>query len=112
MPGKATGCTRMLFKNEPDSTAWQGEPARTSMPLAVGVVGPDRGSVGRISRTEEVGKVSSSARWVICGIFAVLGVLALVVAVIYLTVPIHSLPSFIPSKPPVDGHYHKRAALA
>ena len=81
------------------------------MPLAVGVVGPDRGSAD-ISRTKEVGKVSSSARWVVCGIFAVLGVLALVVAVIYLTVPIHSIPSFIPGKHPVNGHYHKRGAVA
>jgi hypothetical protein len=57
-------------------------------------------------------KVSSSARWVVCGIFAVLGVLALVVAVIYFTVPIHSIPSFIPGKHPVNGHYHKRGAVA
>ena len=63
-------------------------------------------------RTEEVGNVSSSARWVICAILAVVGVLALVVAVIYLTVPIHSLPSFIPGKHPVNGHYHKRGAVA
>lgn len=56
--------------------------------------------------------MSSSARWAICAILAVVGVLALVVAVIYLTVPIHSLPSFIPSKHPVNGHYHKRAAAA
>jgi hypothetical protein len=82
------------------------------MRLAAGVVGPDRGSAGRISRTKEVGKVSSSARWVVCGILAVLGVLALVVAVIYLTVPIHSIPSFIPGKHPVNGHYHKRGAVA
>ena len=56
--------------------------------------------------------MSSSARWVISVILAVLGVLALVVAVIYFTVPIHSLPSFIPGKHPVNGHYHKRGALA
>jgi hypothetical protein len=82
------------------------------MPLAVGVVGPDWGSAAHINRTKEVGKVSSSARWVVCGILAVLGVLALVVAVIYLTVPIHSIPSFIPGKHPVNGHYHKRGAVA
>ncbi len=56
--------------------------------------------------------MSSSARWAISAILAVLGVLALVVAVIYLTVPIHSLPSFIPGKHPVNGHYHKRGAIA
>jgi hypothetical protein len=56
--------------------------------------------------------VSSSARWTISVILAVVGVLALVVAVIYLTVPIHSLPSFIPGKHPVNGHYHKRGAIA
>ena len=97
---------------ESDGKTWRAEPARTNMRLAAGVVGPDRGSAGRISRTKEVGKVSSSARWVVCGILAVLGVLALVVAVIYFTVPIHSIPSFIPGKHPVNGHYHKRAAVA
>jgi uncharacterized membrane protein len=55
--------------------------------------------------------VSSSARWVICTVFAVLGVLALIYAVIYVSVPIHSLPGFVPGKRPVDGHYHKRALL-
>ena len=56
--------------------------------------------------------MSSSTRWVITAILAVLGVLALVVAVIYLTTPIHSLPSFIPGKHAVNGHYHKRGAIA
>jgi hypothetical protein len=55
--------------------------------------------------------VSSSARWVICTVCAVLGVIALIYAVIYVAVPIHSLPGFVPGKTPVDGHYHKRAAL-
>ena len=55
--------------------------------------------------------MSSSARWVICAICAVLGVIALIYAVIYLAVPIHSLPGFVPGKHAVSGHYHKRAAL-
>jgi hypothetical protein len=55
--------------------------------------------------------VSSSARWVICTVCAVLGVIALIYAVIYLAVPIHSLPGFVPGKHAVGGHYHKRAAL-
>jgi len=40
-----------------------------------------------------------------------LGVIALIYAVIYLAVPIHSLPGFVPGKVAVNGHYHKRAAL-
>ena len=59
----------------------------------------------------EVGNVSSSARWVICTVCAVLGVIALIYAVIYLAVPIHSLPGFVPGKHAANGHYHKRAAL-
>ena len=55
--------------------------------------------------------MSSSARWVICGVLAILGVLALIYAVIYVTVPINSLPGFVPGKRPVGGHYHKRALL-
>jgi uncharacterized membrane protein len=39
------------------------------------------------------------------------GVIALIYAVIYLSVPIHSLPGFVPGKRAVNGHYHKRAAL-
>ncbi len=55
--------------------------------------------------------MSSTARWVICVVCAVLGVVALIYAVIYLSVPIHSLPGFVPGKRPVGGHYHKRALL-
>ena len=55
--------------------------------------------------------MSSTARWIICTVCAILGVLALIVAVIYLSVPIHSLPGFVPGKHDVNGHYHKRAAL-
>ena len=55
--------------------------------------------------------MSSSARWVIVTVCAVLGVIALIYAVIYLAVPIHSLPGFVPGKTATTGHYHKRAAL-
>ena len=55
--------------------------------------------------------MSSTARWVICAICGVLGVIALIYAVIYLAVPIHSLPGFVPGKVAVNGHYHKRAAI-
>ncbi len=54
----------------------------------------------------------SNAKWVISVIFAIVGILALVVAVIYLTVPIHSLPSFMPGKHSGAGTYHKRGAIA
>jgi uncharacterized membrane protein len=56
-------------------------------------------------------KVSNTAKWVICVVCAVLGVVALIYAVIYLAVGIHSLPGFVPGKTDVNGHYHKRAAL-
>ncbi len=73
------------------------------------VRGPDL--AGGMSDYPEVGIVSSTTRWVICVICAVLGVIAVVYALIYLAVPIHSLPGFVPGKKPVNGHYHKRAAL-
>ena len=66
---------------------------------------------GNAVRALEVYNVSSTARWIICTVCAILGVLALIVAVIYLSVPIHSLPGFVPGKHDVNGHYHKRAAL-
>jgi hypothetical protein len=56
--------------------------------------------------------VSNSAKWVICVICAVVGVVALIYAVIYVAVPIHSLPGFVPGKKAITGHYHKRALLA
>jgi hypothetical protein len=56
--------------------------------------------------------VSNSAKWVIAAICGVLGVIALIYAVIYLAVPIHSLPSFVPGKQSITGHYHKRALLS
>ena len=56
--------------------------------------------------------MSSTVRWVICVVCAVLGVIALIYAVIYVSVPIHSLPGFVPGKELGNGgHYHKRALL-
>jgi uncharacterized membrane protein len=57
--------------------------------------------------------VSNSLRLALSVILVIVGILALVVAVIYLTVSIHSLPGFIPGKHVgVNGHYHKRGAIA
>ncbi len=56
-----------------------------------------------------MGKLSSSVKWVLCAVCAVVGVIALIYAVIYLSVPIHSLPGFVPGKKSINGHYHKRA---
>jgi hypothetical protein len=56
--------------------------------------------------------VSNTAKWVICAICAVLGVIGLIYAVIYVAVPIHSLPGFVPGKTATTGHYHKRAFAA
>lgn len=56
--------------------------------------------------------MSNSAKWAVGAILAIVGILAIAVAVIYVAVPIHSLPGFIPGKHPVNGHYHKRAAIA
>ena len=56
--------------------------------------------------------MSNTAKWVICVICAVLGVVALIYAVIYLAVPIHSLPGFVPGKTGTTGHYHKRALIS
>ena len=53
--------------------------------------------------------MSNNAKWVICAICAVLGIVALIYAVIYVAVPIHSLPGFVPGKKATTGHYHKRA---
>ena len=55
--------------------------------------------------------MSNSVKWVLCAVCAVLGVIALIYAVIYLSVSIHSLPGFVPGKHAVNGNYHKRAAL-
>jgi len=51
-------------------------------------------------------------KWIAVVVLVIIGVLAAVVAVEYLTVSIHSLPSFIPGRKHVPGHYHKRGAIA
>jgi uncharacterized membrane protein len=51
-------------------------------------------------------------KWLIVIILAIIGVLAAIVAVEYFAVPIHSLPSFMPGHKNVNGHYHKRGAVA
>lgn len=56
--------------------------------------------------------MSNTAKWVICVVCAVLGVVGLIYAVIYLAVPIHSLPGFVPGKTATTGHYHKRAFVS
>jgi uncharacterized membrane protein len=56
--------------------------------------------------------VSNTAKWVIAAICGILGIIALIYAVIYLAVPIHSLPGFVPGKHGVNGHYHKRALIS
>lgn len=51
-------------------------------------------------------------KWIWVIILAVIGVLAAIVAIEWLTVPIHSLPSFIGGKH-IRGHYKRRGeALA
>ena len=50
-------------------------------------------------------------KWLVVLILAVVGILAAIVAVEYLTVPIHNLPSFIPGHRSVNGHYHVRGAI-
>jgi uncharacterized membrane protein len=56
--------------------------------------------------------VSNTVKWVITAICAILGIIALIYAVIYVAVPIHSLPGFVPGKVAVNGHYHKRALIS
>ncbi len=51
-------------------------------------------------------------KWVAVIVLAVIGVLAAIVAIEYFTVQIHALPSFIPGRRPVFGHYRKRGAVA
>jgi len=52
-------------------------------------------------------------KWIWVIILGIIGVLAAIVAIEYLTVSIHSLPSFIPGgHPHARGHYHKRGAGA
>jgi drug/metabolite transporter (DMT)-like permease len=55
----------------------------------------------------------TTMKWVGVIILVVVGVLAAFVAIEYLTVEIHALPSYIPGHVPLKfGHYRKRGALA
>jgi hypothetical protein len=52
-------------------------------------------------------------KWIWVIILAIVGILAAIVAIEYLTVSIGHLPSFIPGrKAKAHGHYHKRGAIA
>ncbi len=51
-------------------------------------------------------------KWLPVALLVIIGVLAAIVAGIYLTVPIHSLPSFMPGHHSGRGIYHKRGAVA
>jgi hypothetical protein len=50
-------------------------------------------------------------KWIGLIVLAIIGVLAAIAAVEYLTLPIHSLPSILGGKH-VRGHYHKRGYAA
>ncbi len=55
----------------------------------------------------------TAMKWVGVIILVVVGLLAAFVAIEYLTVQIHALPSFIPGRVALKyGHYRKRGALA
>jgi uncharacterized membrane protein len=74
------------------------------------VVGPGGSARGTLAGALEEGNLSSSVKWVVCAVCAVVGIIALIYAIIYLAVPIHSLPGFVPGKTNgINGHYHKRA---
>lgn len=51
-------------------------------------------------------------KWIGVAVLAIIGIIAAFVAIEYLVVPIHSLPTFLPGHKNVNGHYHKRGAIA
>ncbi len=51
-------------------------------------------------------------KWIGVAVLVVIGIIAAFVAIEYLVVPIHSLPSFMPGHKNANGHYHKRGAIA
>jgi hypothetical protein len=53
----------------------------------------------------------STAQRVAIIVLVIVGVVAAVYAFEYLTVAIHSLPSWVPGKHHGRGHYHKRGAI-
>ncbi len=56
--------------------------------------------------------MSHPMKWIWVIVLVIIGVLAMIVAVEYLTVSIHALPSWIPGRHPGRGHYHKRGTGA
>jgi len=51
-------------------------------------------------------------KWLAVVLLAIVGLLAAFVCFEYLTVSIHSLPSYIPGHRSVNGKYHVRGAIA
>ena len=51
-------------------------------------------------------------KWIWVIVLFIIGVLAAIVAIEYLTVAIHALPSWIPGRHAGRGHYRKRGAVA
>jgi H+/Cl- antiporter ClcA len=51
-------------------------------------------------------------KWIAVVVLVIIGVLAAIVAFEYLTVSVHSLPSWIPGHHRGNGRYHKRGAVA
>lgn len=55
---------------------------------------------------------SMNMKWIWVIVLVIIGALATFVAIEYLTVAIHALPSYIPGHKHGRGHYRKRGALA
>ncbi len=55
---------------------------------------------------------SNTWKWVLFAVLVVVGILAAIVAVEYLTVSIAKLPSWLPGHHHAHGHYHKRGYAA
>jgi len=51
-------------------------------------------------------------KWLPVVLLTIFGLLAAFVAIEYYTVSIHSLPSYLPGRRSVNGHYHVRGAMA
>ncbi len=51
-------------------------------------------------------------KWIWVILLVIVGILASIVAIEYLTVSIHALPSYIPGRKAGRGHYNKRGAGA
>ena len=50
-------------------------------------------------------------KWLTVVLLAIVGLLAAFVAIEYYTVSIHALPSYLPGRRNVNGHYHMRGAM-